>query len=176
MLGQLKQVEDRWQLRFTRKLHHAPDKVWRTLVEPEHLEAWFPTTIEGDRAEGAPLRFSFRKDEAPQMHGEMTTYEPYSLLEFNWGGDVLRFELEPDEGGTVLTLFHTFDELGKAARDAAGWHIKLDQLEHHLAGDEPPAEEGAWKAVHAKYVESLGPEAATIGAPKEFLDKTESSN
>jgi uncharacterized protein YndB with AHSA1/START domain len=177
MLGQLKQLEGRWQLRFSRKLEHPPDKVWRALVEPEHLEAWFPTTVEGDRADGAPLKFSFREDEVPPMNGEMITYEPHSLLEFKWSEDVLRFELQPVEDGTLLTLFDTFDELGKAARDAAGWHVCLDLLEGHIKGAAPPADQGsAWKGVHARYVELLGPEAATIGPPTEFLDKTESGN
>jgi hypothetical protein len=107
------------------------------------------------------------------MNGEMIAYEPHSLLEFEWGGDVLRFELQPDEDGTLLTLYDSFEELGKGARDAAGWHVKLDQLEHHLAGVTPPPEETAWKAVHTEYVQMLGPEAATIGPPEEALDKTE---
>ena len=29
-------------------------------------------------------------------------------------------------------------EVGKAARDAAGWHACLDILGHHLAGEKPP--------------------------------------
>ena len=173
MLGQLTQLEGRWQLRFTRVLQHPPDKVWRALVEPEHLEAWFPTTVEGDRAEGAPLKFSFREDEAPPMQGGMITYQPHSVLEFKWGEDLLRFELQAVESGTLLTLSDTFDELGRAARDAAGWHVCLDLLEPHLFGEDPPADQGtAWKSVHAKYVEVLGPEAATIGPPEGFLDKS----
>jgi hypothetical protein len=52
-----------------------------------------------------------------------------------------------------------------------------DHLEGHIKGEAPPADQGAaWRGVHAQYVELLGPEAATIGPPKEFLDKTESSN
>jgi len=171
MLGQLKQLEDRWQLRFARELHHSPDKVWRALVEPEHLEAWFPTTMEGDRAAGAPLKFSFREHEAPPMDGEMITYQPPSVLEFKWGEDILRFELQPVEDGTLLTLYDTFDKLGRAARDAAGWHVCLDILELHLLGGDPPDQGRAWKDVHAQYVEALGPDAATIGPPEEFLDK-----
>ena len=41
---------------------------------------------------------------------------------------MLRFELEPDGSGSVLTLTVTFPEYGKAARDAAGWHVCLEQL------------------------------------------------
>ena len=61
--GRLEQSDGRWQLRFTRRLAHPPERVWRALVDPEELDAWFPTTIEGECAPGAPLRFRFRKGE-----------------------------------------------------------------------------------------------------------------
>jgi hypothetical protein len=44
------------------------------------------------------------------------------------------------------------------ARDAAGWHVCLDNLAAHLEGEEP-----AWQAVHPEYIERFGREAATIG-------------
>jgi hypothetical protein len=45
-----------------------------------------------------------------------------------------------------------------------------------MAGEDPPEDEGgAWKEVHARYIEVLGPEAPTIGPPQEFLDKNESA-
>lgn len=168
MDGQLRQVDGRWQLQFVRRLGHSPQKVWRALTEDEHLEAWFPTTIEGERAVGAKLRFSFREsDEAPVLDGEMLVYEPPSVLEFAWGDDdILRFELEPDGDGTILTLLATFDEHGKAARDAAGWHAKLDILAAHLDGITPSWDpDRRWAEVHPGYVERFGPEASTIGPP-----------
>ena len=59
--GKLEQGHDgRWQLRFERRLTHPQEKVWRAITDPEHLAAWFPSTIEGERAAGARLRFSFR--------------------------------------------------------------------------------------------------------------------
>jgi uncharacterized protein YndB with AHSA1/START domain len=58
--GQLQQQDGRWRLRFERRLAHPPEKVWLALSEPEHLAAWFPTDIQGDRVAGAPLRFEYR--------------------------------------------------------------------------------------------------------------------
>jgi uncharacterized protein YndB with AHSA1/START domain len=164
MHGHLERLDGgRWQLRFERTLPHPPEKVWRALTEPEHLEHWFPTTIEGERAAGAPLRFSFRNDEAPAFEGEMLRYEPPSVLELRWGEDVLRLELRPEGDGTVLTLLDTLDDRGKGARDAAGWHVCLDNLAAHLRGEEAQT---AWQDVHADYVERFGPEAARIGPPQ----------
>ena len=167
MLGELDRNGDRWELRFTRTLAHPPEKVWRAITEPEHLRAWFPADIEGERAAGAPLRFVFREDEGPPIDGEMVAYDPPSVLELRWGDELLRFELRAEGAGTVLTFVNTFDELGKAARDAAGWHACLDVLEHVVAGTTAPWDpQERWGDVHPRYVEALGPEAATIGPPE----------
>jgi uncharacterized protein YndB with AHSA1/START domain len=158
--------EDRWQLRFERVLAHPPSKVWEAITAPEHLAHWFPTTIEGERAVGASLRFTFPQDEAPPFEGKMLAYDPPSLMEFQWGADVLRLELRPVPQGTQLTLLDTLEERGKAARDGAGWHACLDALSASLDGaTHPRAALDGYRDVRAHYVESFGPEAATIGPP-----------
>jgi uncharacterized protein YndB with AHSA1/START domain len=157
-------ADGRSVLRYRRRLHHPQQLVWRALTEDGHLAAWFPTTIEGRRLAGAPLRFSFRRGEAEPFDGEMLAFEPPSLMELRWADDVLRFELEPDGAGSVLHLIVTFPERGKAARDGAGWHVCLERLETECDGTTPPAAD-RWRAVHARYVAALGPEASAIGPP-----------
>ena len=168
--GTLERAGDRWRLRFVRTLPHPPEKVWRALTEPSHLAAWFPADIEGERVAGGRLRFVFRNGEGPPGEGEMVRFDPPSVMELRWGDELLRFELEPagddTAPGCVLTLLDTFEELGKAARDAAGWHTCLDLLALHLAGAEPGWDQmERWGQVHPGYVDRLGPEASTIGPP-----------
>jgi len=163
--GELSAIDDRWQLRFSRTLPHSQDKVWRAITEPEHLAAWFPHRIVGERVAGAPLRFEEHDDPDSSFEGEMLRFDPPKVVEFSWGDDVIRIELEPDGARTVLTLLDTFAEHGKAARDGAGWHECLDRLGVHLAGDELDACDGTWAAVNALYVEKFGPDASTIGPP-----------
>jgi uncharacterized protein YndB with AHSA1/START domain len=160
------------RLRYERRLRHSPEKVWRALTEPEQLAAWFPTTIEGDRATGARLQFAFENMPIEPMHGEMLRFEPPSLLEFNWGADRLRFELSQDGDDTVLVLTVGLEELGKAARDGAGWHTSLDHLAHALAGGADREDmSNRWREVHPTYVSTFGSEAATVGVPKEWEDE-----
>jgi uncharacterized protein YndB with AHSA1/START domain len=168
MYGSLGQADDgRWQLRFTRTLAHPVERVWRALTEPEHLAHWFPSTIDGRREAGAALRFQFPGEAVSPIGGEMLAYDPPRLIELRWGTDVLRFELKPVAAGTQLTLVDTLDALGKAARDGAGWHTCLAALARCLDGAENPRDElGRWAEVHPRYVEMLGPEAATIGPPE----------
>jgi len=169
-LGQLDRVDDEhWQVRYTRSLKHPPEKVWRALTEPAHVDAWFPTTIDGERKAGAALTFHFREHEADDFEGEMLTFDPPKLLELMWGDDRLRFELHPTGDGTELVFLVIMVERGKLARDGAGWHVKLDELAAHLDGAAPPTDpKEAWKRVNAMYRERFGPEASTIGPPAEL--------
>lgn len=170
MYGTVERLDDdRWRLRFKRKLEHPVARVWAAVTEPQRLLAWFPTTIEGERAAGAPLRFAFPKGQAEPFRGEMLAFEPPHLMELLWGEDVLRIELAAIDVGTELTLLDTLGQAGKAARDAAGWHTCVDALHAHLAGaPDARASTAHWREIHHAYVESLGPEAATIGPPEGF--------
>lgn len=166
MDGELEPVDGGWRLVFRRRLPHPPERVWRALTGAEHLAAWFPQRIEGEWLPGATLRFVSGEDDADAFTGEVLAVDTHRLLEFTWGTDRLRFELAPDGTGTLLTLFDTFAEQGRAARDAAGWHVCLDALARHLAGETGSGlSEDAWSAVHPGYVAKFGPAAATIGPP-----------
>src|ERR1700743_3424250 len=162
-LGTLTRQGDRWMLTFTRRLAHPREKVWRAVTEPEHLAVWFPQEIVGERRAGAPLRFVSPAGDA--FDGQLLVFDPPSVLEFTWGPDLLRFELAADGPGTLLTLTDTFGDLGRAARDAAGWQECLDRLADELDGAAPLEWGRTWSDVHPVYVSTLGPEAATIGPP-----------
>jgi len=167
--GELDLHGERPVIRFTCHLRHAPAKVWCALTEPEHLSAWFPTTIDGDRAAGAPLVFRFVDMDLPPMEGIMVAYDPPRLMEFFWGEDVMRFELQPTDGGCVLIVTDTVEDLGKASRDGAGWHVCLERLSHFVSGTAlPPGFDDRWRLIHPHYVAAFGPEASTLGPPEEY--------
>src|ERR1700756_3411545 len=158
-------------LRFVRWLPHPPGKVWRALTEPEHLAAWFPTTLEGELAAGSKLQFGFTEMQAQPFDGMTRAFDPPALMELVWGDERLRFELAPDGAGTLLTFTASFAELGRAARDGAGWHVCLDLLGCDLDDAKAPwPQNGRWRAVHSEYVARFGPGAATIGPPAELAE------
>jgi uncharacterized protein YndB with AHSA1/START domain len=170
MLGDLRvRDNDKYQLVFTRKLAHPREKVWKAITEGEHMQHWFPDEMRGERAVGAHLEFVPDGHEDLKFEGEMLAFEPPSLMEFLWGEDTIRIELASDGDGTVLTLVDTFTELGKAARDGAGWHVCLDNLVHHLDGTEADVDqETRWKGLNQEYIDALGPAAATVGVPEGY--------
>lgn len=164
--GVLERRGDVSVLRFRRTLAQPPETVWAALTEEVHLKEWFPTTIEGAREVGAALHYAFRQGEGEAFDGQMTVFEPPALMELRWGDDLLRFELENDRSGSILSLTVTFPEHGKASRDATGWHVCLERLAFVCSGSPLPWSPGErWRVVHPHYVAALGPEASAIGPP-----------
>ncbi|MFC4563468.1 SRPBCC family protein [Nocardiopsis mangrovi] len=164
--GTLERSGDRWTVRFARTVPHPPEKVWRAVTEPEHLAAWYPTSIEGERTAGAALRFRFPGEDEYAETGEMLVFDPPTAMAFRQGEDVVRIELRPGADGTELVFTVTFGEVGRAARDTAGWHVCLDFLAGHLDGAEPSGDTRAlWEPLNAHYAAEFGPESATIGPP-----------
>ena len=124
-----------WTLILTRDMRHPPELVWQAITDPAHLKEWAPFDADGNLGRpGASVRLTTVG--APQAQVTETTIKravPPRLLEFTWGGNEIRWELEPHAGGTRLTLWHNIDK-GFIAWGAAGWHICLDVLDLALGG------------------------------------------
>lgn len=165
MTGTLERSGDAWRLVFVRPLAHPVERVWRAVTETEHLKAWFPQPISGEFVTGAELTFHSEYAGVVDFHGTVLIADPPHLLEYTWGDDTLRIEIAPDGDGCILTFSDTITELGKAARDGAGWHVCLDGLVADLEGGPAPTMPDAWQAVHPDYVSRFGPEASTLGPP-----------
>ena len=139
-LGVASVDDGHWMVRFERHLRHDREKVWRALTESEHLAHWMPCDIVGERRAGAAIELSFWPDHiekydlaAEPLHGEIRVWDPPSLFEWTWETDVLRWELTPEAGGTLLTFTTWMGPDAKGAVNAAaGYHICLATLEELL--------------------------------------------
>jgi len=159
--------DDRPALSFERRLSHPVDVVWRAITDVDELQHWFPSRVEVEELRpGAEMTFRFENmpiDAPSTMTGRVTEYDPPRLLEFFWGGDHLRFELEPlaDDDACVLRLTVLLDARDKAARDSAGWHVCLNRLERQLAGTDPGGRED-WRELYEEYQRRGAPAGAQI--------------
>jgi len=138
-------------LRFERHLPQSIDTVWRAVTDPVEMLAWFPTRIEIDEWKvGAPLSHVFEDHDIDPLPGRVLTWDPPHRVSFTWGTDTIGFELTPaSDGGTTFVLT---EELGAsiAARNAAGWEVCLDRLEHGVEGE-------PWNARFDRYVAAFEP-------------------
>ena len=162
---------EKWTLVLVRELRHAPAKVWQALTEPEHLREWAP--FDSDRNLGTVGTATLSTVGTPTPHVAETQVrraDAPKVLEFNWGGQEIRWELEPlGGGGTRLTLWHNIDR-GYISMGAAGWHVCFDVLDHLLAGQPIGRMAGpevmkvaGWQRLNAEYAKQFAVE--TPGLP-----------
>jgi uncharacterized protein YndB with AHSA1/START domain len=171
--AQVRKDGEKWTLIVVRELRHSPDKVWQALTDPAHLREWAP--FDPDRpldAAGATVKLSTVGTPAPQVsETTVTRADAPKLLEYNWGGQDLRWELEPSAGGTRLTLWHNIDRRF-ISMGAAGWHICFDVLDHLLSetplgrivGPETMKFSG-WQRLNAEYAKQFGIETPNWQPP-----------
>jgi uncharacterized protein YndB with AHSA1/START domain len=154
---------DHWTLVLVRDLRHPPAKVWQALTDPVQLREWAPFDADRNLAAGVPVRLTTVGAPTPQVtETTVKRAEAPRLLEYGWGGQDLRWELEPLGGGTRLTLWHHIDRRF-IAWGAAGWHICFDVLDRFLAG-EPIGRMvgpevmgfGGWQRLTAEYGKQFG--------------------
>jgi uncharacterized protein YndB with AHSA1/START domain len=125
-----------WELVVVRELRHSPEKVWLAITDPEHLREWAPFDADKSLAT-AGVNVKLTTVNAPQTHITETRImraEAPHFLEYMWGANPMRWELEPIPGGTRLTLSTAINR-NFITMGAAGWHVCLDVLDHLLAGD-----------------------------------------
>src|SRR5580765_7915931 len=103
-----KEEGENWTLILVRELRHSPEQVWQALTDPAHLREWAPFDADGSLARvGTTVKLTAVGAPTPQVsETTVTRAEAPRLLEYNWGGNDIRWELEASGGGTRLTLWH----------------------------------------------------------------------
>jgi uncharacterized protein YndB with AHSA1/START domain len=165
---QVRKDGEKWTLILVRELRHSPDIVWRALTDPAQLREWAP--FDADTSLGtAGNTAKLTTVGAPAPHvteTKVTRADAPKVLEYNWGGFDMRWQLEPFPGGTRLTLWTNIDRRF-ISMGAAGWHICFDVLDHLLAGTPIGRIVGTdamkfagWQRLHAEYAKQFGAEKA----------------
>ena len=157
---------DSWTLVLVRELRHPPAKVWQALTEPEQLREWAPFDADRTLDSAGPVKLSTVGTPTPQVsETRVTRAEAPRLLEYSWGGNDIRWQLEPlGDHGTRLTLWHNIDRRF-VSMGAAGWHICFDVLDHFLGGHPVGRIVGGdamkhdWQRLNAEYAKQFGIEA-----------------
>ena len=164
--AKIKKEGEKWTLVLVRELSHPPGKVWSALTDPDHLREWAP--FDSDRNLGNVGTAQLTTVGAPKpmvSEAQIKRADEPKLLEFNWGGQDIRWELEPlGASGTRLTLWHNIDRRF-IAMGAAGWHVCIDVLDRLIQGQPIGRLVGAdamrfdgWQRLHAEYAKQFGVE------------------
>jgi uncharacterized protein YndB with AHSA1/START domain len=157
---------EKWTLVLVRELRHSPEKVWQALTDPAQLREWAPFDADKNMgAAGTTVKLTTVGAPSPRItETRVTRADAPRLLEYNWGGQDIRWELEALGGGTRLTLWHNIDRRF-ISMGAAGWHICFDVLDRHLSGNpvgrivaSEAMKFGGWQRLNAEYAKQFASE------------------
>jgi uncharacterized protein YndB with AHSA1/START domain len=120
------------------------EDVWDAITTPERIRRWF-LPVSGDLRLGGTYQLE------GNAGGEIRACEPPRRLQVTWmvgeppgpeDSSLVEVVLDPDDGGTRLTLTHTavvppemWDQFGPGAV-GVGWDLALIGLAAHLAGED----------------------------------------
>jgi uncharacterized protein YndB with AHSA1/START domain len=157
-----------WKLVLVKDLRHPPEKVWRALTEPAHLREWAPFDASGDLGKVGTLEVTWVGAPMP-IETRITRADAPSVLEYESGGNTMRWELEERDAGTHLTLWAVIDRRF-ISMGAAGWHIAFDVLQRlldgvpigRIAGTTAMQFDG-WQRLNAEYTRQFGLELPKWG-------------
>lgn len=161
---------ENWTLIVVRELRHSPEKVWEALTDPEHLREWAPFDADGSLGmAGNNVKLTTVRAPKPFITETIVTRaDAPRSLEYKWGGNDMRWELEAVAGGTRLTLWTSINRRF-IAMGAAGWHICFDVLDRLLAGRPigrfagiDAMQVGDFQQLHAEYAKQFGIEMPNL--------------
>jgi uncharacterized protein YndB with AHSA1/START domain len=161
--AQVRKDGEHWTLVLVRELRHSPETVWQALTDPAHLHEWAPFDADGSLGTaGTTVKLTAVGAPTPQVsETTVTRADAPRLLEYDWGGNDIRWELEASGGGTRLTLWHNIDRRF-ISMGAAGWHICFDVLDRLLSGTPigrivaGEAMTCGWSRLNAEYAGQFG--------------------
>ena len=162
---------EKWTLVLVRELRHSPQTVWQALTDPAHLGQWAPFEADGSLGTaGRTVKLTTVGAPTPVVsETTVTRADAPRVLEYNWGAQDIRWELEASDAGTRLTLWHNIDRRF-ISMGAAGWHICFDVLDHLLSGTPigriaglEAVAFGGWQRLNGEYAQQFGAESASHG-------------
>lgn len=158
MLAKITRYEKVVLAHFERQLNHTKESVWSMLTDNDQLGKWFQELRVGELRSGGFMKFYM--EDVMDEKLEITEVVTFSILEFDWFGDDIRFELHEDPNGCVLILRETINKVTEQTKkDLAGWHVCLDVIQALLDGKAIQREK-EWEIRYQEYAKVVDELAA----------------
>ncbi|MET3696372.1 uncharacterized protein YndB with AHSA1/START domain [Bacillus oleivorans] len=155
MLANIEKVDNGYIARFERFLNAPVREVWSWLTENDKLSHWFSELTVDKLRPGGFILFDMQDGTFEKM--EITDLDIYSVLEYTWGEDKVRFELKPESEGCHLVMIEKIEILTEhTPRDLAGWHVCLDVIQSLIEEGRPlSARKEEWQKWYPKYKQAV---------------------
>jgi uncharacterized protein YndB with AHSA1/START domain len=149
--GTVRRDGDFGAVRFERVYATAPEELWDAWTSPERIPRWLGATVVGALSVGSAATLVWGDDPDSQVQLVVREMTPPRVLEWQWTihnepPTLLRVQLSPAPGGTLLVLDHSRLPAAQFAGLSAGWHDFLDVLASGV-----PSAEDRWRELLPAY-------------------------
>lgn len=133
---------------FRRLIRHPIQDVWAAITDPKQIEVWFMAKVRREDARGGSLEMEHPN--GVHATGRVREWRPPRVYEYEWNlppgpnrpdgeTSLVRWELSPAEGGTLLVMTHQRLSRPTAELFVRGFKVFLDRLSAHLDHEPPPS-------------------------------------
>ncbi|WP_203246405.1 SRPBCC family protein [Sporosarcina beigongshangi] len=156
MIATIEQYEQGYVACSERHIKHSAQEVWAMLTDNAKLDKWFEELRVGELREGGFMKFDMSEGKFEEL--EILAYAVHAILEFDWFGDRVRFELQPEQEGCLLIFKEYFSVItDQTIKDLAGWHVCLNVIESLLKNEPIHSRVDDWQEWHQQYEQIMQP-------------------
>jgi uncharacterized protein YndB with AHSA1/START domain len=141
--GLLQVDQGKASITFRRVLRHPIQDVWAALTDPKQVELWFMVKVRRENERGGALEMEHPN--GIRATGRVLEWIPPRVYEYEWNlppapnnpdgeASLVRWELSPSEGGTLLVMTHRRLSRPTAEIFVRGFKVLLDRLSAQLDG------------------------------------------
>lgn len=154
MIAEMNRLENGYYARYERQFEQDLKSVWEMLTDNKKLGQWFQELRVGEPGNGGYMKFDMQDGSFEKL--EIYEYTERTILEFDWFGDTVRFELKPEKIGCTMIFTERFNTITEqTSKDLAGWHVCLDVIKSLLDGKSIDSRMDDWKIWHVNYVQAV---------------------
>ena len=156
MLATIVNAEKGYLAQFDRLFNHPIEKVWAVLTENDKLKIWMSHLEIVDLKKDGLIKFHHNDGSDRYEEMKITDFVDSAVLEFEWGADIVRFELQTLGDGCLFILKEFISELtDHTPKDLAGWHVCLNMFEAVLENKTLGHPENEWEKWFEEYKELM---------------------
>lgn len=137
---------------YVNEFHRAPEKVWDSITNNEHLKKWMAHLEIVDLRKDGIMLFHYNDGSGKFEEMKITDFEDQSVIEFQWGEDIVRFEVIPTNDGCKLTMKEFINHLtDHTPKDLAGWQVCLMHLSNVITDESREILHNEWEKWYEEY-------------------------
>lgn len=137
---------------YVNEFQQPTEKVWDSITNNELFKKWMAHLEIVDMRKDGKMLFHYNDGSGKFEEMKITDFEDQSVIEFEWGEDIVRFEVLPTNNGSKLIMKEFINQLtDHTPKDLAGWQVCLMHLSNVINDSTKEIPDNEWEKWFGQY-------------------------